>query len=188
MESTYFPGLLRVFIGIGCDAHVQEQAGEIIEPLKKTLPGTRWVAPVNRHLTLAFLGDIPASGLDSLMHEFDRIYQGERSFTYRLTRLCRFPNPSGSIIALTGEPEGPVKDLYQTTMSLLKTVQLQSVRNIFRPHITLGRIKNPEKVRSKIDQRTKVDLRITKITLYQSTLTPGGSIYTTLKESWLHSG
>lgn len=161
------------------------QTEELIEPLKKTLTGTYWIPPGNRHLTLAFLGDIPASAVDRLIHGFDRAYQAQKRFTYRLTRLCRFPDPGGGFIVLEDKCEGPIKGLWQNTLGLLKSVHLEPDRYTFRPHITLGRIRKPKRVRSATDQKTAIGLDVRKVTLYQSTLTGKGSIYTILKESRL---
>lgn len=183
--SAFSSELLRVFIGIECDKQFCERSEELIKPLKKSLPNTRWVPQINQHMTLAFLGEISNSSVEKLMAGFDQAYRFKTRFTYRFTRLCRFPGSTGGIVALEGKPEGPVHSLYQSTLNFLNTVHLEPVRKEFRPHITLGRIRKPESVRSEVDQNIDVKLDVTKITFYQSTLTEKGSIYKALKESRL---
>lgn len=179
------PGLQKVFIGIHVDKQSQQHINELLKPIKKSRQDIRWVAESNRHLTLAFLGDIPISEVEILVRLFDETYQQEAQFQYELSTLTRFPEPTGRILALTGDPTGPLDNLFQITRKLLKRNQLEFDRKEFRPHITLGRIRRAKHVKTTFDQQTNISLDITKITLYQSTHTESGSIYSTLKETQL---
>jgi 2'-5' RNA ligase len=146
------------------------------------------VAGNNRHLTLAFLGNKPISEVDNLLRLFDQTYQHEARFQYSLSSLTRFPDPTGRILALTGEPGGPLDNLFQVTSGLLQRNRIEWDQKKFRPHLTLGRIKKAKQVKTTFEQKTRIQLDINKITLYQSTLTESGSLYTPLKETQLRSG
>lgn len=178
-------GFKRVFIGIPCDKQAQRQINELLRPIRKSPLDVRWVPENNRHLTLAFLGNIATTKVENLLGLFDETYQQETPFQTMLTRLTRFPDPTGRIIALINEPDISLNHLFQITLRLLQKNRLEPDRKEFRPHITLGRIRRAKQVKANFDQRTNIRLDITKIRLYQSTMTESGSIYTALKETQL---
>ncbi len=175
----------RVFIGIPIDKQSQQQINELLKPIRDSRRDIRWVVESNRHLTLAFLGNRTHSEVDELLRLFDETYQQKTHFQYRLSSLVRFPDPKGRIIALTSEPTGPLDHFFQITLKLLQRNKLEFNRKKFRPHITLGRIRRPKHVKTTFDRQTNINLDIIKITLYQSTLTDSGSMYTALKETLL---
>lgn len=177
----------RIFIAIPIDKHTQQQINELVEPIKGSRQDIRWVAENNRHLSLAFLGDKSIAVVDNLLRSFDETYQQEIQFRYRLSSLTRFPEPGGRIIALTDEPDERLHNLFQITLKLLQRNKIEIDRKKFRPHITLGRIRRAKHVKTTFDRHTDISLDITKITLFQSTLTESGSIYTALKETLLNS-
>ena len=175
----------RIFIGIPCDKHAQRQINELLRPMGNLPQDVRWVAEDNRHLTLAFLGNIPNSKIQKLIDSLDDTYQREKHFRYTLTRLTRFPGSRGRIIALVNGPDRRLDNLFQNTLRLLQTNNLESDQKAFRPHLTLGRIKRSNHVKTGFNRQTNFCLNICKIRLYQSTITESGSIYTTLKETQL---
>ena len=179
------PGTQRVFIGIPIDKQSQQHINELLKPIKDSRWDIRWVPENNRHLTLAFLGDRPISEVDNLIRQFDESYQQETRFQYRLSTLERFPDSKGRIIALTNEPTESLDKLFQITLKLLQRNEIEFDRKKFRPHLTLGRIKRPKHVKKTFDQQININLDITKISLYQSTLTDSGAIYSVPKETLL---
>lgn len=175
----------RVFLGIPLGQDAQKQINDLLSPFKKSLGAVRWVPEQNRHLTLAFLGNRPAGLVESLAGSMDRAYQHETGFRTGPARLARFPNSSGNIIALVFRPEERLSRLYRVTQEYLVANGLDFNRTQFRPHITLGRIKRRSRVTADVSQQTDISLRVGKVTFYQSTLTPSGSIYVALNETKL---
>lgn len=172
----------RVFIGIPVDKPAQLQINELLVPLKNSYQGIRWVPEQNRHLTLAFLGNRPIRVIKNLIDSMDDAYRLERSFQTPFSTLRRFPKPTGNIIALETEAATRLAFLYQITQKLLAENGLISENSPFRPHITLGRVKQPSSLNEKLNQPVNINLQVDKITLYQSTLTETGSIYLSLKD------
>lgn len=177
----------RVFIGIPVDGPSQLLINDLLKPIKNSRQDIRWVPEINRHLTLAFLGNRPVSEVDHLLPLLDEAYQREVYFQYRLTALERFPDLTGRIIALTDKPTGALDSLYQITRKLLRSSKIQFIRKELRPHITLGRIRKAKHVKTTFDQQTSINLKVTKVILYQSTITESGSIYSPLKTTQLSS-
>ena len=65
----------RIFIGIPCDKQAQRQINELLRQKRKSTLDIRWVPENNRHLTLAFLGNLPRPSVDNLLGLFDETYQ-----------------------------------------------------------------------------------------------------------------
>ncbi len=172
----------RVFIGIPVDRPVQHQINELLVPISSSHKGIRWVPEQNRHLTLAFLGDIAASVVENLVRSMAQTYQGVPGFQTGYATLVRFPGGSGNIIALVLKTDEALASLSRTTQQMVSENGLVPERKPFRPHITLGRIRDASLFNIKLSQKTNINLTVKKITLYQSTLTPSGSIYLALKQ------
>jgi 2'-5' RNA ligase len=173
----------RVFIGIPLDQARQCQVNELLKPLQNPHRGLRWVAEQNRHLTLAFLGDQPADIINGLVQSMDGTYGQVPAFQTIFSALTRFPNARGNILALVCRDDEKLHRLYQATRGLLVQNGLAPGHERFRPHITVGRIARPGRFKTRIDQSASITLRIDRIMLYQSTLTPAGSVYLALKET-----
>lgn len=174
--------LQRVFIGIPVDERSQQQINKLLAPVKSSRHDLRWVPENNRHMTLAFLGDIEAPVVENLVRLFDEVYRREACFKYRLSMLTRFPNSSGRIIALTGEPTDPLEHLFQITLDFLSGNDVEFDRKRFRPHVTLGRIKKAKQVKTNFDKQVGVTLDISRVRFYRSTLSQGGSVYQVMSE------
>lgn len=176
----------RVFIGIPVDQQAQRHINRLLVPIQNSRQDIRWVAENNRHLTLAFLGNKPINDVENLVGLLDEAYQQEACFQYSLSTLTRFPDAAARIIAVTGIPTAPLDNLFQLTLKLLQRSKLEFDQKKFRPHITLARIRKPRHVKTTIYQQINIKLDITKIILFQSTLTESGSVYSTLKDIQLN--
>lgn len=175
----------RLFIGIAVDKPAQQQINELLKPLTKSYRDIRWVPERNRHLTLAFLGNRPIRVIKKLIRSMDDAFRLESSFQTPFSTLKRFPKPTGNIIVLDTEAATRLDFLFQITQELLAENGLDPDNSPFRPHITLGRIRKASDLKEKINQSTRINLQVNRITLYQSTLTETGSIYLPLKETEL---
>jgi 2'-5' RNA ligase len=175
----------RVFIGIPIDENSQETINSSLEPIKRLDLNVRWVPEKNRHLTLAFPGEQPVSVVENLVQQFDQTYQSERRFQYCMSTLTRFPDPEGRIVAIVDDPIPPMLRLFQITGDLLKTNNIDFDRREFRPHITLGRIKQAKQVKISLARQLALPLNVDRVVLYQSTFTESGPVYTKLKQTLL---
>lgn len=179
------PVTQRIFIGVPVDGRAQNHIDRLLKPLMKLHPQLRWVPEHNRHLTLAFLGDVPAFLVHQLIELFDETYGREASFQFPMTRLAPFPKPDSGIIALTGEVDRPLEKLFRITARLLRGIGQEVDTREFLPHVTLARLGKKKRTRLTLDQPVDVVLDVGKVRLYRSTLTESGPIYTVLKETRL---
>ena len=176
----------RIFIGIPLDPLAQQKIDAFLKPIMASQPDIRWVPRTNRHLTLAFLGAIPMPVAEQLLLLSEEAYRKERSFKYPFSALKRFPHRAGRIIALTGQAGRSLNYLHLSTLRLLDWCMIHIDQEAFRPHITLGRIKKPGQSKVKFDLPADINIHVTKIVIYKSTLTSRGSVYSCLKEIQLN--
>ena len=57
---------LRTFVAIETSQEVRGHAAKLIERLRGAEAKVKWVAPENMHLTLKFLGDVPAENINNV--------------------------------------------------------------------------------------------------------------------------
>jgi 2'-5' RNA ligase len=175
----------RIFIGIPVDQQAQKQINVLLKPIKKLPVDIYWIPEPNRHLTLAFLGNVPVGRIRNLVGSFDKVYQRSGRFQFKLTMLNRFPGRMGRIIALVNDPDTTLQDVYQITLDLVQSNGLELDRKKFRPHVTLGKIRRAHQVKETINQPTDICLNVSNVRLYESTMTDSGVVYTSLKDAQL---
>jgi 2'-5' RNA ligase len=175
----------RIFIGVPLDTKAQGAIDSLPGPLGARGKSLRVVPAENRHLTLAFLGDIQGSDARFLASVFDAFYDRVKRFHYRFSALRRFPNARGRIVALTGVPSEPLQHLFELTTHQLQALALPYDKKKFRPHVTLARLRNPRQEGFAINEEVNVGLDVARVALYRSTPGKSGSIYEILRSASL---
>ena len=103
------------------------------------LPGARWVAPENYHVTLRFIGELPGWRAE----EVDIALAGLRApgFTLQLAGIGTHEK-GGKVNALwAGVERNPQLDHLQTKIeTALQRAGLERERRRFVPHVTLARL------------------------------------------------
>lgn len=185
-------GLIRAFIAIGIDSRLRDGLTAAQHELKKSNARVAWVKPENIHLTLKFLGEIPPKKLKETQDIFPILTQGIHPFAITLTDLGVFPSPQRPQVlwaGLSGVSELIL--LAQRIETELAPLGFKKERREFTAHLTLGRVRSPHN-RDTLAQKIQdyrlpegLDQTVDHITLFQSTLTPQGSIYQPLTTAFL---
>jgi 2'-5' RNA ligase len=181
---------IRAFIALELEKQIQEKLAEYEVVLKKSGADVKWVKPENIHLTLKFLGYISAEQIA----EIKKILVGLKSkpqFPFSLDELGAFPSLGSPRVIWVGIEQGK-KESAEIAAQLeaeIEKIGIPRENRPFKAHLTLGRMRSPkgkEFLKSKIEELNKnfspLNMSAQKITLFQSTLTPTGSIYTPLFE------
>jgi len=176
---------LRLFIGIPLGGRCQREIDTLLRTAVPARGGWRMIPEQNRHLTLAFLGDLEAPVTGRLERAFAPAYRPAEAFVYRFTALERFPSPRAGLLALTGAVTPPLEQLVQTTRNLLQEVGVPCEQSPFRPHITLARRARKRQSALAPGAVADIAMEIDSVALYQSTLGPSGSAYTVLARTRL---
>jgi 2'-5' RNA ligase len=136
----------------------------------------RWVPERNFHLTLAFLGEVPAERLDPLL---DSRFDGLRPFALRFGEPGYFAKPKVLFLAPFEAPEALLQ-LASHCQRLQQRFGNAKKEDRFQAHITLARHVQPPippAVRP-----LQIDARFARVCLYESRSGKAGVEYTPLAE------
>jgi 2'-5' RNA ligase len=169
----------RLFIAIAMPVAVRQILGHIQMPAA----GFKPVPPANFHLTLKFIGDVPAplsstiaTALSSIRFcEFDLSIRGVGQFP------CR-GEPKVFWAGLADCPES-LAQLQCTLETTLASIGIERDQRPYRPHITLARCRRvtPITMQELVDRYsglTTPSFAVREFSLYRSESTPKGPVYT----------
>ena len=183
---------VRTFIAILVSLQARQALENCIEKLSSLAPvGVRWVDPQGIHLTLRFLGNIPAAAVDQVLAAQAAAAASCPPFSIQLSQLGMFPNerrPRVIWAGVIGELEA-LQRLQQEVETQLEHIGYPREKRPFAPHLTLGRVRD----RDSDADRTRIADAVSTVPLedseswsveeshlIRSTLTPQGAIYTSI--------
>lgn len=135
------------------------------------------------HLTLAFLGTVPADIQDSLCQKLDAI--SWKRFFLPLGGLGTFPNKGWPKILWIGVGTGHphLFQLHKRVQEAILAAGLEPDLRSFHPHVTLARCRDvsPQTIRPFLKSHADLEagmIHVESFCLNSSELTPAGSVYT----------
>ncbi len=179
--------LIRAFIALDISEETRAEVARIEKELKDSGADVKWVNPASMHLTLKFLGNVREDSIAALAVKLDEIAAVNEPFDAILHDLGVFPKWDYPRVVWIGLNEGAdrVKKLAKETEEAMAGEGFARDDRPFSPHITIGRVrtaKNKDKLKRIADGLTvnPVTSRVSRVTLFRSELSPGGSVYTPL--------
>lgn len=145
----------RLFIAIPLPEPAQALIASVIDELDQNELPVRWTAAGSAHLTLHFLDDVDPSRAELLRLSFGTIAARQPAFELTTSTLGCFPDEGAPRVVWLGLA-GATRELtsFQRAMGMtLRQFALEPEERSFRPHITLGR------VRDDIDAAASAELR-----------------------------
>ena len=160
-------------------------AGEAVgvPPSRRLAPlvDLRWVAPINYHVTLAFLG---WTGLETIGRVCDALAAataGESRMTFRTSRLGAFPSLDHASVLWAGIEDGAaLTGLAGSIGDAMAGLGFARDTRPFHPHVTLARLRFPRAIREIVlpmAEQMFGDTRVDAVTLFESETKPTGSVY-----------
>ncbi len=180
--------MIRSFIAIDFPEETRKALEDIQKELKQCGAGVRWVRPSSIHLTLKFLGNIHPTQVEDIALAVAQEVRDEPPITLRAAGLGAFPsqrNPRVIWIGMEGEVQRLTR-IQARVENALEPLGFVREKRPFRPHLTIGRVKDRRRLQSLIDAMATLDMPqfdsfdVTEIILYKSDLRPTGAIYTKL--------
>ncbi|HRD01144.1 MAG TPA: RNA 2',3'-cyclic phosphodiesterase [Candidatus Saccharicenans sp.] len=176
---------MRTFIAIDLSLEIKDKLVTLVNHLKPLGKNIKWVARENYHLTLKFLGEISESEMEDIKKTLDEVAGRHNSFNLKLKGTGSFPPGSNRIrIVWVGITNG------ERLLSLQKEIEIELEKRgfpkenrPFSPHLTIGRVKRPEKqdkLASELEKNNQQELgsmMVREITFFQSILRPQGPEY-----------
>jgi len=134
---------VRTFIAIALPEEVREYLGRCQARLKAAGANVKWTRLEQIHLTLAFLGNVPADELD-LLAEAEREAVAEFGrLTLRATGTGQFPPGGRPRVVWVGvqADEGDLMGLQESVARAAAPFAEKQEHRAYHPHLTLGRVR-----------------------------------------------
>ena len=184
---------VRTFIALELSDGLKEGILTLNEELRKRGVRAGWARRPALHLTLKFLGDVEESELPEVVAAVRRASSRVSSFSFDTRSLGAFPSPARPRVLWVGiEPAEGLLALHGELEGELEELGFERERRRFRPHITLGRIRDPraESVQDVLDDLVAPAERVvvTEVRVMRSTLRPGGALHELVESVPLDSG
>jgi len=176
---------MRCFIAIDLDKTVKDNIKEFIKykNLSQILKDVKWVKPENFHITLAFLGEVTIDQASTVKDLLEIVSSKYEPFVIELAHFGFFPNRKNPKVFWIGIKEQPklLKLKYDIDKGL-SDCNINFDKKPFSPHLTIGRIKSPVKIESKIVDTLnfKDSFLASEIQLMKSDLFSDGPVYSKL--------
>ena len=177
---------MRLFIGMDLPGEVVGNLERLLERLR---PAARlnWSPPANLHITTKFIGEWPEDRLSELKGALGGLPSRE-AIEVQVRHVGFFPNPHSPRSFWCGIDSPGLAGLAEDTDQALSALGIAGETRDFCPHLTLARIKERphlQALREAVAALPSLDFgsfEAGRFFLYQSTLSPAGSVYTKLAE------
>jgi 2'-5' RNA ligase len=178
----------RVFIAIQTPVELRQVLGDIQSTFQSASLPLRWVDPAHLHITLVFLGEIPATQVENVSQAMTQAIAGIPPFTVGALSLGCFPRPSQPRVLWMGlhDPSQTLTRLYQQLITALQDIEFVGENRTFHPHLTLARLRKPApnsefcSLLSTYHNRQFGPIPVAAVHLFESQLQPTGPVYTIL--------
>ncbi len=186
----------RVFAALELPPELQQRLARLQDDLRAaTSPrGVRWVRPEGIHLTLRFYGDIDPAQLPELQAGLSRAAAVAAPMPLEVAGVGAFPSAARPTViwaGVVGQVE-PLQNLQAAVEREATRLGFKPEGRDYKPHLTLGRVNSGLGVRelSRLSEalaaargRQFGGFRPGHLSLMNSQLGPGGSVYTRLFQS-----
>lgn len=161
----------------------------LVSHLKQSLheESVKWAEGNNLHLTLKFLGNTSSRDTEKIKAILNTICSSSPPFQFVLEGVGYFrKNRQPRIIFLNIKKEEALKKLTAGIERQLSPLGFEEETRPFRPHLTLGRIKQIRNLPlfyntiELFSDKTIQEVMVSEIVFYQSVLTSRGAVYTPL--------
>jgi len=179
---------IRLFIGSYVEFSIinEENINKLCEYFMCPI---KFVEKNNIHLTWKFIGDIEAEKLEEVQAILEETSIKVSDILINFEKFEIWPSGKRpSLLVLTGRDlNGNATKLHQKLDKKFEKLKIAREKRKFLPHITVARFKIKQKPAEKFVLPDwllfdKISVRFSQLSLFQSTSTDSGSLYTSLKD------
>jgi 2'-5' RNA ligase len=184
---------IRAFVAIELPEDLRRELDRVQGSLKGTgvADHVRWVKPGGIHLTMKFLGDVPASTITEIVHAVTQGSEGVKPFTISFSGLGCFPSssrPSVIWVGVEGDT-GTLMRLQTAVEDSLSVLGYAAEKRRYTPHLTLGRVARDVAASERRRLGDMIgehivgslgEMQVCDVCLVKSELSPSGARYTRL--------
>ena len=179
--------LIRTFISIPVPIEVRSKKNMLYSTLEACPSEINWVKNEQLHLTIKYLGETTESLFDKVKSEISEIAAKVRPFELTIKKTGCFPKKERPRVLWLGI-DGNITSLNSLFLNIEKKIEVLGFprsREDYFPHITLARVKYPQKHTPDITTFLKssydpIDFTVDRVQFLSSELLPSGTFYTLL--------
>ena len=177
---------VRTFICIDIPAEIKLRMEKLQATLRSAGGQVSWTRPNNIHLTLKFLGNVPAARVAAVCSGVRTACQGIGSFKVTVSGAGCFPSPRSPRVLWVGLAKAPeLVSLYESVEDAMSSLGFDRETRTFSPHLTIGRLRSRENAQRLGELITSIGFEsetfeAREVIVMRSSLKPTGAIYTPL--------
>ncbi len=177
---------LRAFVGVPVGPALVRQMSAVRAEFGDR--AVRWIPAPNLHLTLKFLGDVEEAQVASIRAALRDALSDITAFRVAARSLGVFPDARRPRVLWVGLSAPELALVARRVNRAAEPFGIERATAPFRPHATIGRWRRPEPGGGRLQDDLARwrdhqfgEFRIDDVTLFQSTLRPGGAVYSALE-------
>jgi 2'-5' RNA ligase len=177
---------VRLFVALDVPERVCAAFSELSEQLKKVCPSGRWVRLEGVHITLKFIGEVPAEKVENVHHALGEV-PSFAPIDLRFAGLGFFPSARRPRVFWAGIKSGSQLTALVAAIEMkLQPLGIPLEKRSFHPHLTLARFESPngtDALRAAVEAAGSPEFGtdfIHEFHLYQSVLKRSCAEYTRL--------
>jgi RNA 2',3'-cyclic 3'-phosphodiesterase len=174
----------RLFVGARVSVQTANALAAAAETLQRRANDARieikWVAPINYHATLKFLGFTREDAIGAVRDALDEALVGVAPVKFRTARLGGFPSLEKSSVLWAGIDGNVLDDVAARIERAMVAIGFAAETRPFHAHVTLGRLRETRPIRELVlplSEQMFSDTRIDGVTLFESETKSSGSVY-----------
>jgi len=135
--------MARLFVAVNLPADIRQGAWRAAAPLRTASYPIRWVDVDALHVTLKFLGAVTPEQEPGVVAAMEQAVDGGRPFPLPVGGFGAFPSASRARVVWVGcEAVAPLELIQHRLEKALEPLGFELEARAFRPHVTLGRVKD----------------------------------------------
>jgi 2'-5' RNA ligase len=177
---------VRTFVAVLLPDALRSRLAVEIDALRPHASGVAWVAAENLHITIKFLGGVDEARLADVSEALRQAVT-VAAFEVPMRGLGAFPAATRPRVLWAGAPGSPAfTRLAEDIDRAMATLGFPPEARGFTPHVTLGRVREPRRdaplaaALEAAATRAFGTLRVERVSLMRSDLSPRGARYTEL--------
>jgi 2'-5' RNA ligase len=139
---------VRLFVALDIPDAVRNSLSELSDQLKKVCPNARWVRLEGVHVTLKFIGEVPAEQAEDIRRALHTILNFS-PIEVRFAGLGFFPSARRPRVFWAGVEASPQLAAMVAAIEMkLEALGIPPEKRPFHPHLTLARLETPERTQA----------------------------------------
>jgi len=180
--------LVRTFFSIPVPEKVRAVKNMFYRSIKDNKGEVKWVRDYQLHITLSFLGHTPTDVINPILETTKDIFTNYKPLELTIENTGCFPVPTRPRVLWLGisGDTGKLELLVRDITSSLTSLGYYFGDNSFIPHVTIARIRYPQKHTPDINEFLKssydgIVFRADRVQFVSSELLTDGAVYTIMK-------